>query len=292
MADTPRALVAKTRVAELAAEAARDVRAATEARGGRPPILAAVIATEQSDVLLYMEHILKQAAAAGLAVQKVVLPSNADASQITAALAALSADSDVAGIIVQSPLPIGVDRSIVAESITPSKDVDGLTSTNAALLAAGDLAHALLPATAAAVMELLQANGVALAGKRAVIVGRSPVVGRPVAQLLRLAGAQVEVVHSQTPNPTTVTRSAEILVVAAGVRGLIRGDGVAPGAVVVDVGIHAVGEHVFGDVDAESVASVLGPSGALSPVPGGVGPMTNAVLVLQAARAAKRLAGA
>jgi len=292
MANSPRALVAKSRVAELAAEAARDVRAAMEARGGRPPILAAVIATEQSDALLYMEHILKQAAGAGLAVQKVVLPSNADASQITAALAALSADSDVAGIIMQTPLPIGVDRSIVVESITPSKDVDGLTSTNAALLAAGDLAHALLPATAAAVMELLRANEVALAGKRAVVVGRSPVVGRPVAQLLRLAGAQVEVVHSQTPNPTTVTRSAEILIVAAGVRGLIRGDGVSPGAVVVDVGIHAVGEHVFGDVDAQSVASVLGPSGALSPVPGGVGPMTNAVLVLQAARAAKRLAGA
>ena len=220
------------------------------------------------------------------------LPSAAAAPQIVATLTALSADPDVVGIILQSPLPAGVDRRHVAEAIAPDKDVDGATSANAARLAAGDLANALLPATAAAIMELLAANEVPLAGRRAVVVGRSPVVGGPVAQLLRLAGASVEVVHSQTLDPKRITRGAEILVVAAGVRGLIRGDAVAPGAVVVDAGIHAVGEQVYGDVDAESVASVIGPSGALSPVPGGVGPMTNAVLVHQAARAARRLAGA
>ena len=133
---------------------------------------------------------------------------------------------------------------------------------------------------------------VAVAGRRAVVIGRSAVVGRPVAQLLRLAGALVEVVHTGTPDMGEVTRRAEILVVAAGVRGLVRGEHVARGAVVIDVGIHAVGEEIYGDVDEESVAAALGPDGALSPVPGGVGPLTNAILVLQAARAAERRAGA
>jgi methylenetetrahydrofolate dehydrogenase (NADP+)/methenyltetrahydrofolate cyclohydrolase len=113
-----------------------------------------------------------------------------------------------------------------------------------------------------------------------------------VAQLLALAGAQVEVVHSKTPDMGAITRTAQILVVAAGVRGLVRGEHVAPGCVVIDVGIHADGDRIAGDVDAESVSAAIGESGALSPVPGGVGPMTNAILVLQAAQAAARRAGA
>jgi len=125
-----------------------------------------------------------------------------------------------------------------------------------------------------------------------VVVGRSAVVGGPVAQLLALAGAQVAVVHSRTPDMGAITRTAQILVVAAGVRGLVRGEHVAPGCVVIDVGIHADGDHIVGDVDAESVSAAIGESGALSPVPGGVGPMTNAILVLQAAQAAARRAGA
>ena len=286
-----RSLTAKARAAELAAAAALAVSAATSARAGRAPILATVIATDEPDAHLYMDRLVKAAATAGLGVRTVQLSATASEAEISGTLTALSADADVAGIILQSPLPTGVDRDRVAAAIAPEKDADGLTRANVARLDAGDTSGP-LPATAAAVMELLRAHDIALAGRRAVVVGRSAVVGRPVAQLLRLAGASVEVVHRRTPDFGAVTREAEILVVAAGVRGLVRGEHVAPSAVVIDVGIHAVGEQILGDVDAESVAAVLGTNGALSPVPGGVGPLTNAILVLQVARAAERLAGA
>jgi methylenetetrahydrofolate dehydrogenase (NADP+)/methenyltetrahydrofolate cyclohydrolase len=276
----------------LAAEAARVVAAATAARDGRPAVLAAVVATEEIDALIYMEQLLKQAATAGLAVKKISLAATASEAEISATLQRLSEDPDVAGIILQSPLPSGVDRARVVAAIDPQKDVDGATLVNAARLTAGDLDGTLLPATAAAVMELLRAHEIPLRGQRAVVVGRSAVVGGPVAQLLALAGAQVEVVHSKTPDMGAITRTAQILVVAAGVRGLVRGEHVAPGCVVIDVGIHADGDRIMGDVDAESVSAAIGESGALSPVPGGVGPMTNAILVLQAAQAAARRAGA
>lgn len=287
-----RSLAAKPRSTVLAAEAARVVAAATAARDGRPAVLAAVVATEEIDALIYMEQLLKQAATAGLAVKKISLAATASEAEISATLQRLSEDPDVAGIILQSPLPSGVDRARVVAAIDPQKDVDGATAVNAARLTAGDLDGTLLPATAAAVMELLRAHEIPLRGQRAVVVGRSAVVGGPVAQLLALAGAQVEVVHSKTPDMGAITRTAQILVVAAGVRGLVRGEHVAPGCVVIDVGIHADGDRIMGDVDAESVSAAIGESGALSPVPGGVGPMTNAILVLQAAQAAARRAGA
>ena len=287
-----RSLAAKPRSTALATEAARIVAAATAARGGRPAVLAAVVATEEIDALIYMEQLLKQAAAAGLAVKKISLAATSSEAEISATLQRLSDDPDVAGIILQSPLPSGVDRARVAVAIDPQKDVDGATEANAAGLAAGDLDGTILPATAAAVMELLRVYEIPLRGQRAVVVGRSAVVGGPVAQLLALAGAQVAVVHSKTPDMGAITRTAQILVVAAGVRGLVRGEHVAPGCVVIDVGIHADGDRIVGDVDAESVSAAIGESGALSPVPGGVGPMTNAILVLQAAQAAARRAGA
>ena len=287
-----RSLAAKPRSTALAAEAARVVAAATVARDGRPPVLAAVVATEEIDALIYMEQLLKQAATAGLAVKKISLVATASEAEISATLQRLSEDPDVAGIILQSPLPSGVDRARVVAAIDPQKDVDGATAANVARLTAGQLDGTLLPATAAAVMELLRAHQIPLHGQRAVVVGRSAVVGRPVAQLLALAGAQVEVVHSKTPDMGAITRTAQILVVAAGVRSLVRGEHVAPGCVVIDVGIHADGDRIVGDVDAESVSAAIGAAGGLSPVPGGVGPMTNAILVLQAAQAAARRAGA
>jgi len=287
-----RSLAAKPRSTALATEAARVVAASTAARGGRPAVLAAVVATEEIDALIYMEQLLKQAATAGLAVKKISLAATASEAEISATLQRLSDDPDVAGIILQSPLPSGVDRARVVVAIDPQKDVDGATEANAARLTAGDLDGTILPATAAAVMELLRVYEIPLRGQRAVVVGRSAVVGRPVAQLFALAGAHVEVVHSKTPDMGAITRTAQILVVAAGVRGLVRGEHVAPGCVVIDVGIHADGDRIVGDVDAESVSAAIGESGALSPVPGGVGPMTNAILVLQAAQAAARRAGA
>ena len=281
-----RTLSARPRSLELAAEAAECVQRATVARGGRAPVLAAVASTED------VAQLLKQAATAGFAVKKISLPATASEGEITTALERLSADADVAGIILQSPLPEGVDRTRVVTGIAAEKDIDGITAASAARLSAGDLDGALLPATAAAVMELLRAHQIEIRGRRAVVVGRSAVVGRPVAQLLALAGAHVEVVHSKTPDMGAVTRTAQILVVAAGVRALVRGEHVSPGCVVVDVGIHVQGDQIVGDVDEASVRDAIGETGALSPVPGGVGPMTNAILVLQAAQAALRLAGA
>ena len=287
-----RTLSARPRSLELAAEAAECVQRATVARGGRAPVLAAVAATEDVAALIYMEQLLKQAATAGFAVKKISLPASASEGEITTALERLSADADVAGIILQSPLPEGVDRTRVVTGIAAEKDIDGITAASAARLSAGDLDGALLPATAAAVMELLRAHQIEIRGRRAVVVGRSAVVGRPVAQLLALAGAHVEVVHSKTPDMGAVTRTAQILVVAAGVRALVRGEHVSPGCVVVDVGIHVQGDQIVGDVDEASVRDAVGETGALSPVPGGVGPMTNAILVLQAAQSALRLSGA
>ena len=287
-----RTLSARPRSLELAAEAAECVQRATVARGGRAPVLAAVAATEDVAALIYMEQLLKQAATAGFAVKKISLPATASEGEITTALERLSADADVAGIILQSPLPEGVDRTRVVTRIVAEKDIDGITAASAARLSAGDLDGVLLPATAAAVMELLRAHQIEIRGRRAVVVGRSAVVGRPVAQLFALAGAHVEVVHSKTPDMGAVTRTAQILVVAAGVRALVRGEHVSPGCVVVDVGIHVQGDQIVGDVDEASVRDAIGETGALSPVPGGVGPMTNAILVLQAAQSALRLAGA
>jgi methylenetetrahydrofolate dehydrogenase (NADP+)/methenyltetrahydrofolate cyclohydrolase len=287
-----RTLSARPRSLELAAEAAECVQRATVARGGRVPVLAAVAATEDVAALIYMEQLLKQAATAGFAVKKISLPETASEGEITTALERLSADADVAGIILQSPLPEGVDQTRVVTGIAAEKDIDGITAASAARLSAGDLDGALLPATAAAVMELLRAHQIEIRGRRAVVVGRSAVVGRPVAQLLALAGAHVEVVHSKTPDMGAVTRTAQILVVAAGVRALVRGEHVSPGCVVVDVGIHVQGDQIVGDVDEASVRDAVGETGALSPVPGGVGPMTNAILVLQAAQSALRLTGA
>jgi len=222
-----RSLGAKPRSTALAIEAARVVAAATAARGGGPAVLAAVVATEEIDALIYMEQLLKQAATAGLAVKKISLAATASEAEISATLQRLSDDPDVAGIILQSPLPSGVDRARVVVAIDPQKDVDGATEANAARLAAGDLDGTILPATAAAVMELLRVYEIPLRGQRAVVVGRSAVVGGPVAQLLALAGAQVAVVHSKTPDMGAITRTAQILVVAAGVRGLVRGEHVA-----------------------------------------------------------------
>ena len=287
-----RTLSARPRSLELAAEAAECVQRATVLRGGRAPVLAAVAATEDVAALIYMEQLLKQAATAGFAVKKISLPATASEGEITTALERLSADADVAGIILQSPLPEGVDQTRVVTGIAAEKDIDGITAASAARLSAGDLDGALLPATAAAVMELLRAHQIEIRGRRAVVVGRSAVVGRPVAQLLALAGAHVEVVHSKTPDMGAVTRTAQILVVAAGVRALVRGEHVSPGCVVVDVGIHVQGDQIVGDVDEASVRDAVGETGALSPVPGGVGPMTNAILVLQAAQSALRLSGA
>ena len=282
-------LAAQPFAKQITARATEIAAAAIASAHGRAPEIAVVIATSEPDSLLYVDRLLKQVSATGLIGRRVELGASATEAEIFASLTALSADRSVAGIILQSPLPSGVSREIVAAAIAPGKDIDGITQVNAERLADGTHDASLLPATAAAVMELLRVYEIPLRGRQAVVVGRSAIVGRPVAQLLELEGANVEVAHSKTPDLGAVTRTAAVLVVAAGVRGLVRGEHVSPGTIVIDVGIHPSGETIVGDVDAPSVEALLGETGGLSPVPGGVGPMTSAILALHAALAAERL---
>jgi methylenetetrahydrofolate dehydrogenase (NADP+)/methenyltetrahydrofolate cyclohydrolase len=215
LAAQPFAKQIAVRAAEIAARAIADAR-------GTTPEIVVVVATSEPDSLLYVDRLLKQVRAIGLIGRQVELGEAATEAEIFAALTSLSADQSVAGIILQSPLPSGVSREIVAAAIAPGKDIDGITLVNAERLADGTHDASLLPATAAAVMELLRAYEIPLQGRQAVVVGRSAVVGRPVAHLLELEGAHVEVAHSKTPDLGVVTRTAAVLVVAAGVRGLVQ----------------------------------------------------------------------
>jgi methylenetetrahydrofolate dehydrogenase (NADP+)/methenyltetrahydrofolate cyclohydrolase len=199
----------------------------------------------------------------------------------------LSADADVGGIILQLPLPPHIPRAEVSDSLDPDKDLDGIHPRNAGLVAQGF--DAFVPSCAEAALTILKASGVSVAGRRAVVIGRSPVVGKPAALLLLREHATVTVCHRRTRDLAGEVRGAEIVVVAAGSPGLVTGDMVRPGAVVVDCGINVADGHVVGDVDAESVGRI---AGALTPVPGGVGPVTNAVLLRHLAQAVSRTAAA
>jgi methylenetetrahydrofolate dehydrogenase (NADP+)/methenyltetrahydrofolate cyclohydrolase len=275
---------------ELAAavRAAVAEQAAQLTAAGRQPRLAVVTATADEASAWYVRSLGRAAARAGIAcdVTNLVPDSPAgtpapSAGVIRTALATLSGDPRVHGILLQTPLPGGARLADLAAGIDPAKDVDGANPVSLGRLMTGLPAFA--PATAAAVLALLDHHGVALRGRRAVVVGRSAVVGKPVAQLLLARDATVTVCHSRTANLAAVTSSAVILVGAAGRAGLIGVGFVAPGAVVVDVGINATADGgMAGDVD-PAVASV---AGALSPVPGGVGPVTTAVLLRHVVEAA------
>ena len=265
-------------------ELAAEIRAATAARAaeltaaGRPPRLAVVTATADEASAWYVRTLARTAAKAGITCDVTDL---ATVAGIRAALTALSGDPAVHGILLQTPLPGGARLADLAGSIDPAKDVDGANPTSLGRLVTGQPAFG--PATAEAVLALLDHHRVALSGRRAVVVGRSAVVGKPVAQLLLARDATVTVCHSRTVDLASVTGTAEILVVAAGRAGLIGPSYVASGATVVDVGTNATADGgLAGDVD-PAVAEV---AGALSPVPGGVGPVTTALLLRHVVEAA------
>ncbi|GIG56326.1 bifunctional protein FolD [Longispora fulva] len=251
---------------------------------GPAPKLAIVTATADEASAWYVRSLARAAGKVGITCEVVDLGPHADAATITATLVALGTDPGTHGVILQTPLPAGVSAREVALAIEPARDVDGANPVSLGRLATGLPAYA--PATAEAVVALLDHHGIALAGKEVVVVGRSTVVGKPLAHLLLDRDATVTVCHSRTVNLPAVTRRADILVVAVGRAGLVTADHVAPGAVVIDVGTHPTADGgLVGDVDAGSVAAV---AGALSPVPGGVGPVTTALLLrhtLDAARA-------
>ena len=277
---TARSLGGREVAARLRASATEAV--SVLAAAGVAPRLAMVVATREESAAWYVRSLSGAAARLGIGTHVTELPVDAPAAAITSVLSALSADPAVHGILLQAPLPPGLRLPEIAATIVPGKDVDGASPLALGLLTAGLPAFA--PATAQAVVQLLDFHGVELAGRRAVVVGRSLVVGKPLALLLLGRDATVTVCHSRTPDLASITREAEVLVVAAGRRGLITAEHVRPGAIVVDVGTNAAPDgSMAGDVEAAGVAAI---AGALSPVPGGVGPVTTAQLLLNTVTAA------
>jgi methylenetetrahydrofolate dehydrogenase (NADP+)/methenyltetrahydrofolate cyclohydrolase len=266
-------------------------RVATDARAyamehGHPPGLAVVVCGRSAPSMVYLERILKACAQAGIEGSFVDVPGVGAADQefeLRAAILGLNDDPTINGIIVQMPLPEGVRLRTVVDVIDPLKDIDGIHPLNAGLLRLGY--EGFIPATAHAALEMIHRSGVELKGADAVVIGRSPVVGMPLAFMLTKEDATVTVCHSKTRDLADKVRQADVLVVAAGRPGLVTGDMLKPGAVVVDVGINVVEGKVVGDVDFESAESV---ASAITPVPGGVGPLTSALLLSHLMRAAQR----
>jgi methylenetetrahydrofolate dehydrogenase (NADP+)/methenyltetrahydrofolate cyclohydrolase len=270
--------------APIAAEIRSSVKTDVEAfvrRYGFAPTLAVVIVGRDAPSTVYLEQILKGCRTVGIGGRMVEVSGRVSANGLRREIAALNVDPLVAGIIVQMPLPRRIPLAAVLDTLDPAKDVDGIHPRNAGLLALGY--DGFLPTTAQAAVEILHRSGIRLAGRHAVVVGRSNVVGRPVAALLLRDDATVTVCHSRTPDLARHTRDADVLVVAAGRPGVIDGSMVKPGAVVVDVGINVVDGKLTGDVDFESTKAV---ASAITPVPGGVGPVTNALLLTHVMTAA------
>lgn len=285
--------------------------AAVSARRGRPPALAIVLAGHDPASEIYVGNKLKHAAAAGCRADLHRVAEHASIDDVLALVARLNADDDVDGILVQSPLPAGMGRAadaLVFDAVDPAKDVDGFHPVNVGRLT--QKRPALVACTPSGVMELLRREGIATAGRRAVVIGRSDIVGKPMALLLLHADATVTICHSRTPDVATVASEADILVAAIGRPGYITPAFVKPGATVIDVGIsrmadadlvarwypegHArreqfarAGSLVVGDVH----PAVWDVAGAVTPVPGGVGPLTIAMLLANTVHAAEARAG-
>jgi methylenetetrahydrofolate dehydrogenase (NADP+) / methenyltetrahydrofolate cyclohydrolase len=268
--------------AEIRQAVGEDVAGYT-ARNGRPPTLAVVICGRDAPSMVYLHQILRSCEKVGIDGRLVELDGAASESRLVDAIRTLNDDPTVNGIIVQMPLPPTIRLRTVVDAIDPQKDIDGIHPLNAGLLRLGY--DGFLPATAHAAVEILRRSGIEIEGKRAVVVGRSAVVGMPAAFLLVSENATVTVCHSRTRDLGRQVKDAEILVVAAGHPGLIRGEMLRRGAVVVDVGINVVDGAIVGDVDFESARAVVS---AITPVPGGVGPLTNALLLAHLVRAALR----
>ena len=269
---------------ELSAAIRADVtvRAGVLRESGVQPKLAVVTATDDESTAWYVRSIAKAATRTGIDCEIVDLGPSVGETDAYAALIELSADPDVHGIILQTPLPDGVDAAVLRTAITPDKDVDGSNPLSLGRLLANQPAFA--PATAAAVLALLDHHDVPLRGRVAAVVGRSLVVGTPVAHLLVQRDATVTVCHHHTVDLAASTRNADVVVVAAGVPGLVTAEHVADGAIVIDVGTTATDDGaLLGDVDS---ASVQGRAGGLTPVPGGVGPVTTALLLANTVTAA------
>jgi methylenetetrahydrofolate dehydrogenase (NADP+)/methenyltetrahydrofolate cyclohydrolase len=271
----------KAVAAEVRARVADGVREFAEAHGDRVPGLATVLVGDDPASHVYVGNKRKLTEEVGMRSIHHGLGVETSEENLLALVADLNADDDVDGILVQLPLPDAIDQDAVIAAIDPEKDVDGLTAGSAGLLAQGR--PGLVPCTPQGVMELLRHAGVEVEGADAVIVGRSILVGRPLASLLLNASATVTVCHSHTRDLPAVCRRADILVAAVGSPHLVQGDWIKPGGAVIDVGTNRTDEGLVGDVDFDAAKEI---AGAITPVPRGVGPMTIAMLLSNALRAA------
>lgn len=262
-------------------------RAAALTAAGTAPSLALVVATDDPASAWYVNSLRKAAERLGIACERIDLGADASAETIRAELRARSADPATDAIMLQTPLPAGVGLDDVSSEIAATKDVDGVSPLSLGLLAAG--LDGFVPATSEAVVELLKHHGIALQGRLVTVVGRSNIVGKPLAQLLLAENATVTVAHSRTADLAAVTTPADIVVAAAGRIGLVTGKHVGDGAVVIDVGTNEAADGgIVGDVEA---ATVQGKASALSPVPGGIGPVTTALLMRHVVVAAEKARG-
>jgi methylenetetrahydrofolate dehydrogenase (NADP+)/methenyltetrahydrofolate cyclohydrolase len=266
---------------------ARDVEAFAEEFGGAKPGLATILVGDDPASAVYVKGKQKACREVGMEGFNFPLPAGAPREELVELLERLNADPEVSGILLQLPLPGHLDGTELTGMIDPRKDVDGLTAVSAGLLALGR--KGLRPCTPSGVMTLLDAAGAQLEGAEAVVVGRSNLFGKPMAQLLLGANATVTMCHSRTRDLAAVCRRADVLIAAVGRAQMIKADWVKPGATVIDVGMNRTEGGLVGDVDFEAVKEV---AGAITPVPGGVGPMTIAFLLrntLQAARMQRSL---
>ncbi len=282
---TARIIDGKAIALEYRAELA--LRVARLREEGLVPALAAVIVGDDAASQVYVRNKTFACEAIGMRAQTHRLDAHASQAQLIAFVERLNADPAVHGVLVQMPLPRHIAARAVIAAIDPDKDVDGFHFSNIGALVVAQ--PAFYPCTPWGVMKLLEHEGIAVEGRHAVVVGRSNIVGKPMALMLLNAGATVTVCHSKTRDLAALTRQADVLVAAVGKAHMITGDMVKPGAVVIDVGItRRTDGKLAGDVDFASVSRV---AAAITPVPGGVGPMTIAMLLANTVKSAERVAG-
>ena len=255
-------------------ESLRERVADLKEKFSRVPCLAVVIVGDNPASHSYVRSKIEAAAFVGIDGHEIELPADVTEEELLHTVATLDADPSIDGVLVQLPLPPQVNPDKVLDVISPEKDVDGFHPRNVASLHLGR--PCTFPCTPKGIIRLIDSTGTVIDGKRAVVIGRSNIVGKPVAKLLQDRNATVTVAHSHTPDLAALTREADILVVATGHAGLVDGTMIKPGAVVIDVGITRRGKRIIGDVDFASASQV---ASYITPVPGGVGPMTVAMLM-------------
>ncbi len=276
----------KAVAAQVRVQVAQDATA-LKARGVQPG-MAVVLVGDDPASKIYVNNKKKACAETGIYSEEHILPAETTQEELLALIEKLNADEKIHGILVQSPLPKHLDEKLVVEHIDPRKDVDAFHAYNVGRIMIGD--YTFLPCTPAGVIELIRSAGIVIEGKSCVVVGRSNIVGKPMAMLLLHCNGTVTICHSRTKNLAEICRGADILVAAVGRAKMITADMVKPGAVVIDVGMNRdENGRLCGDVDFDAVEPV---ASYITPVPGGVGPMTIAMLMKNAVRAAELQCGA